>query len=102
MRDGGDVKAFGIGAFGDPTTLSRVIGNVEGLDQDLIFFQRRKRGSVEGESLIGTREFRESGRLVGQDPLTGFGWGGHCGLLEGLSKLLEATCGHICSRDEGE
>ena len=68
----------------------------------MIFFQRRKRGSIEGESLIGAGEFRETGRLVGQDPLTGFGWEGHGGLWECLSELLEATCGHLYIRDGGE
>lgn len=71
LRDWGKVKAFGIDVFGDLAALGRVVGYIEGLDEDLIVFQRGQRGRFEGESLIGTREFREIDRLVGQYPLSG-------------------------------
>ena len=49
---------------------------------------------------MGAGEFRESGRFVGQEPLAGFGRDGHCGMLECLGELLEATCGHLCSTEK--
>ena len=82
MWDWSSVKTFRIDIFGDPGTLCGVIRHVKRLDKDLVIFQRRQRDGFEGEGLIGTREFREMSRFVGENPLAGFCWARHGRVLK--------------------
>ena len=86
MGDGRDIETSGINAFGYPAALGRVVGEVEGFDEDFAVFEGGKRFGFEGEGGLRAGELRELGGFVGEDPFFcvggsrhGGGWG-----LEGL------------------
>ena len=59
-----------------------------GSHKDLIILQRREVVIFEGECGGRAGELGEVGGFVGQDPLLGFGWGGHGGGCGGKLKCL--------------
>lgn len=67
------VQPDGVDGAGDPAPLRRVIGEVEGPEEDLVVGERRDRFRFKCEGWVGSREDWSGGRLVGEDPLPGFG-----------------------------
>ena len=71
------VKTFWVLILRDPCALGRVIGYVEGFDEDLILLEGGERVGVEGKGLVRTGEGSRLRGWVSEYPLAGFCWAGH-------------------------
>lgn len=81
MVDWRDVETVGIGEFGNPAALGRVVGEVENFDEDLVVGKWRKLCGYFFEGGIRRGENREVCGFVLENPLVGGSWDRHHNVL---------------------
>jgi len=84
LLDGGDVEARRVLHLAQPAALGGVVGEVEGLDEDVVVFHGAGLGLLESEGRVGAVNHGEPFGLVGQYPLASLDHG--CG--GGVSRVV--------------
>jgi hypothetical protein len=79
LLDGGHVEAGGVLHLAQPATLGRVIGEVEGLDEDVVVLDGAGLSILEGESGVGSVNHGAAVWSIGKNPLACLNHG--CGVV---------------------